>query len=336
MSDLYSSAVVLFLPGVGEHNSLSIYDYCSFNKIVTLVGNVKISTTQSKFGTGAIYCDGFNSALIVGIGGDWAFLHNNTDFTVEGWVYWSGGSSDLTLLSTAASTGHIGIYFPLLGSNGNKLHIQIFRGVSDSKLAYTSTTGLTANTWTHIAFCYDSSTNNGYFYINGTQAGQGAPTVSGTWPSHSSSNPSFSLAVGRYQYMTPGGHFNGYINHLRITRGVIRYTTSFTAPTVPYDAPDRGTGVRSAGGLRRDLVDGGRFRIRGTVTEAGVAGAYRVRLFDRQSGRLLREGWSTPDGAYQFDYLAYRAQGYMAVAHDHGASPRNAALADLITPEPMP
>lgn len=336
MSDLYSSAVALFLPGVGENNSLSIYDYCSFNKNIVLIGNIKISTTQSKFGTGAIYCDGVNSALLIGIGGDWAFLHNNTDFTIDGWVYWSGGSSDLTLLSTAATTDHVGIYFAFLGSKSNKLHIQIYRGAPYSKLEYTSTTGLTANTWTHIAFCYDSSTMYGYFYINGTQVGPGAPTVSGSWPSHSSSNPTFNLAVGRYQYNTPGGYLNGYLNYLRITRGVIRYTASFTAPTVPYDAPDRGTAVHSAGGLRRDLVDGGRFRIRGTVTELGVAGAYRVRLFDRQSGRLLREGWSAADGTYQFDYLAYRAQGYVAIAHDHGDNPHNAAIADLITPEPMP
>lgn len=92
-------------------------------------------------------------------------------------------------------------------------------------------------------------------------------------------------------------------------------------------------------GLSSTLPGGllsGFHRITGTVTELGAAGAYRVRLFDRKTAMCLRETWSAPDGAYTFDHLAYQANGYFAIAHDHGASPLNAAIADLITPEPMP
>lgn len=86
-----------------------------------------------------------------------------------------------------------------------------------------------------------------------------------------------------------------------------------------------------------DIEDGGGYRIAGTVTELGVAGKYRVRLFDKVSGRLIRETWSDPvTGAYAFERIAYRAQGYIIVAHDHGASPHNAAVADFATPEAMP
>lgn len=87
--------------------------------------------------------------------------------------------------------------------------------------------------------------------------------------------------------------------------------------------------------LRRDTQDGGAYRIVGTVTELGTAGVYRVRLFDRYSSRCLRETWSAEDGAYSFTYIAYRQNGYFAVAYDHGANPLNAAIADLITPEAM-
>lgn len=88
--------------------------------------------------------------------------------------------------------------------------------------------------------------------------------------------------------------------------------------------------------LRRNLEDGGAFRITGTVTELGTAGRYRVRLFDRASGRCLRETWSAADGSYAFPSMAYRLNGYFVVAYDHGNSPLNAAIADLITPEAMP
>lgn len=81
---------------------------------------------------------------------------------------------------------------------------------------------------------------------------------------------------------------------------------------------------------------GGYHRITGTVTELGVAGPYRVRLFDRVTALCIRETWSAADGVYAFEHLAYQANGYFAIAFDHGANPLNAAIADLITPEPMP
>lgn len=86
----------------------------------------------------------------------------------------------------------------------------------------------------------------------------------------------------------------------------------------------------------RDMVDGGGHQIVGTVDEMGVAGAYRVRLFDRSSARCIRETWSAADGSYSFPYIAYLHQGYFAIAFDHGDNPLNAAIADMITPEPMP
>lgn len=88
--------------------------------------------------------------------------------------------------------------------------------------------------------------------------------------------------------------------------------------------------------LRADTQDSGGYRITGTVTELGTPGPYRVCLFDRLSKRCLRETWSDADGAYAFPFIAYRVNGYFAVAYDHGASPLNAAIADFITPEPMP
>jgi len=88
--------------------------------------------------------------------------------------------------------------------------------------------------------------------------------------------------------------------------------------------------------LRRDMQDGGGYRMAGTVDELGVVGSYRVRLFDRKSARCIREVWSAADGSYVFNHLADRPNGYFVIAYDHGDAPLNAAIGDLITPEPMP
>lgn len=87
---------------------------------------------------------------------------------------------------------------------------------------------------------------------------------------------------------------------------------------------------------RFDSADGGYYRIVITVDEQGVVGPYPLRLFDRRSGRLVRSAWAGADGVCVFENIAYRLQGYFAIAMDHGADPENAAIADLITPELMP
>ena len=51
---------------------------------------------------------------------------------------------------------------------------------------------------------------------------------------------------------------------------------------------------------------------------------------------MAREMWSDSNGNYAFNFIAYREDGYFAVAHDNDGNPLNAAIADLITPEPMP
>ncbi len=81
----------------------------------------------------------------------------------------------------------------------------------------------------------------------------------------------------------------------------------------------------------------GWYRITGIVDRLGVVGSYHVALFDARNQQLLADTWSTSAGAYTFDYLAYIPNGYFVVAHDRQTGgPFNAAIADLITPEPMP
>ena len=74
----------------------------------------------------------------------------------------------------------------------------------------------------------------------------------------------------------------------------------------------------------------GSYSISGTVKELGVTGAYRVRLFDKQSARCIRETWSAGNGTYSFENLADLT--YFVVAYDHGATPQNAAVVDSVQP----
>lgn len=84
-----------------------------------------------------------------------------------------------------------------------------------------------------------------------------------------------------------------------------------------------------------DREDGGLYRIYGVVDRTGSPGSYRWRLFDRVSGRMIRELWTDSDGSYSFDNIAYRYQGYTMVLHDHSDTPCNATIFDRVTPVAM-
>lgn len=88
--------------------------------------------------------------------------------------------------------------------------------------------------------------------------------------------------------------------------------------------------------MRRDVQDGGPGRIAGTVAvdaSPDVPVRRRVRLFHRESGRLVRETWSdATTGAYEFAGLAIAE--YFVLAHDHTAE-FNAVVKDAITPQEL-
>ena len=79
-----------------------------------------------------------------------------------------------------------------------------------------------------------------------------------------------------------------------------------------------------------DLYFGGSGTLCGTVTEKGVPGKYRVRLYAQDTGLLARETWSDPaTGYYAFPFLSTTIECFL-VAFDHTATIQNAAIRDHV------
>lgn len=95
----------------------------------------------------------------------------------------------------------------------------------------------------------------------------------------------------------------------------------------------KGRGQRA----RIDALDGGRFKIVGTLKVKGTPDtpvARKVLLFEYRSMRVIRETWSNPvTGAYAFNLI--KNQQYVVLADDYTATYR-AVVADKILPEAMP
>jgi hypothetical protein len=184
---------------------------------LTLFGNAKISSTQSKFGG--------TSLVLGGTVNDFALSNNLDDlsgpFTIECWA-WTNSTSNSYIFC-------VGSYKPELGINGNDLRMYISGG---GYINFFTGGEFTINTWHHIALVRDSS-NVIKCYLNGT-ASATTYTVAGTLASLGQ------LFIGGEKNGAAAiSHpWNGYIDDLRISNGVARYTSNFTPPSAAF--PDIG------------------------------------------------------------------------------------------------
>jgi hypothetical protein len=194
-----------------------IFDNDSSNNFETL-GNAQISTTQSKFNTSSMYFDGTGDYLTSGASSpsyDW-----QGDITVEAWVYPSS-------LNGSASQGY-GIVGTHFASLDGKTCIYIYGNGKPGvgKIGVNEITGsagnIVAGSWQHLAVVRSGSTTT--IYVNGSSVGSGTTAV---WSTGSS--PIYIAYAA-----SPNIVFNGYINDLRITKGIARYTTNFTPSSVPF------------------------------------------------------------------------------------------------------
>ena len=209
--------VSLLLYGNGINGSTTITDSSPTPKTVTAEGNAQISTVQSKFGGASIAFDGTGDR--VSVANNAALDFGTGDFTVECWV-----RSIAALTSYSLEFAHIcgkgngvagGTY--ALGFYQSKI---LF--FSNASLAKLGTSTLTNNTWYHFAACRSGSTLK--LFVDGMEEYSGTDTTNYT------SSQSFN--AGDRQASDPGSQYplNGYIDDLRITKGVARYTANFTPP----------------------------------------------------------------------------------------------------------
>jgi Concanavalin A-like lectin/glucanases superfamily len=181
-------------------------------KVVTAVGDAKLSTAQKKFGTASLSLDGTGDYVTVPSQTDFEF--GTGDFTIECWVYRT---------NTSLTEGYIDFrtagtqYAPLIYVAGTTLYYFVNGANRINATALTST-----NTWYHIAVTRVSATNSTKMFVNGTQVGS-------TWTDTSTYIQS-SVTIGANY--AGASSVNGYIDDVRISKGVARYTSNFTAPTL--------------------------------------------------------------------------------------------------------
>jgi hypothetical protein len=213
--------VSLLLHGDGTNGSTTITDNSLTPKTITANAGARISTTQSKFGGSSIeFLSNANTSLTVAP--STAFQFGTGSFTVEAWIY----QRTIAQYSTILEVGnHLGAsaFVIISGSSGLYFYCGGFYG---------SSTILTTNQWNHVAISYDGSTVKSF--TNGIL--NFSVAFSGNLTDYSTVSVGYPLGYIP-SASTNAYRFNGYIDELRVTKGVARYTSNFTPPTLQFTNP---------------------------------------------------------------------------------------------------
>jgi hypothetical protein len=237
-ADSYASNVSLHLKMDGANGSTTFTDSSPNALAVTAVGNAQISTAQSKYGGSAGYFDGTGDYL--SIAANSAIDLGSGDFTIEFWVRPAAKTN-----AVDAVFGY-GNYSCMFYHDGTNWTLEMSSTGSSNQLVITCT--VTLNTWQHIAIVRNGSSI--VVYKDGVSSATG--TFTGTVTTNART-----LRIGDNGNSQ---NINGYIDELKITKGVARYTSAFTSPPIPSTCTDltRSKNVGTlTGGVDYNFSNGG-------------------------------------------------------------------------------
>ena len=220
------SNVSLLLHMDGANGSNTFVDNSLNNFTVTANGNVQISNAQSKFGGTSAYFDGVGDGL--SIASNSAFGFSTSAFTVELFAFLTangavGGTTLFDFRSSATTTPWT--FYVANNGAGNRLGMYYATGTG---FAEWNGSGpfLSLNQWYHIALVRDGSTYKAFLDgIQGTLTAGSANAVNLGTPKPCR----IGIAVDG-----TSGPYTGYIDELRVTKGVARYTANFTPPVSAF------------------------------------------------------------------------------------------------------
>lgn len=201
----------------GTNASTTFTDSSSNALTVTANGNAQISTAQGKFGGASALFDGTGDSLTVASNAAFTLDGN---FTIEFWLY-VNTMKQSGVISNGASSFSGTAFVIVLNHSTQTNKLSIWNAPSNNSAALCTTGTLTTGTWYHAAFVRSGTTLTSY--LNGV-----AGTTATTSATFTTSATNF--RVGRYW----NGDFDGYIDEVRITKGVARYTSTFAPPILPF------------------------------------------------------------------------------------------------------
>lgn len=208
----------------GDDGSTTVTDSSSNGYTISVTGGAQIDTAFSKFGGSSLLLDTAGDYLTVPDSADWNF--SNGDFTIDFWTQLKTvGLISAFFCQYVNSTSYI--IFDL--NSENKPEIFCISG-GTVLVSLKANTALVTDTLYHLAYVRYGS--NAKIFINGTSQ---ELTVSTDFGTNTLPNFAADLVIGANPSNT-SRRVDGWMDEIRISKGIARWTSDFTPPTEEYAA----------------------------------------------------------------------------------------------------
>ena len=209
----------LELDGTGDYLKIESNNDFGFGKSARVPkninqnGDVSSQTSVKKFGAGSIQFDGTGDYLDIVSNDDFAF--GVADFTIETWIYKTADTGQEIIFDfrSAATDNAVAIGIRSV----NKPYVYV-----NGSYEIQSSTSLSLNNWNHVAYSREGTT--GTLYVNGSSVGSWTDTTNYL------ARP---LVIGAL-YTGASTELTGYLDDIRISKGIARYTSAFPVTTTPF------------------------------------------------------------------------------------------------------
>lgn len=197
----------------------------SNNVWLTGKGTAQVSTSVKKYGTGSIYLPNNTSSITLSGSttektNSSAFNLGTGNFTVELWAYSTANNTNRCMFAIHTDGGTQYLSIQITSSNYSRFSLG-----NSTNFGTTNTFTISPNTWYHYALVRNGTAVT--LYVDG---------VAKSTMTSSTNIPVAPACVGRAYVDQPGAfeQFPGYIDDVRVTKGIARYTVNFTPPAGPF------------------------------------------------------------------------------------------------------
>ena len=182
------------------------YTWLPSSTLITNSGDPYLETAQKKFGISSLY---LNGSSYVTVASDTRFAYNKEDFTIE--FFWrpTALGTQQVLVDQRSAANEAAIYLEMDTSGNIRLYVL-------GAYQITSSNACSAGSFNHVAVSRASGTTR--MFVNGTL----------TATTYTDANVYAERPIRIGASFSGATLATGYIDEVRVSRGVSRYTTTFT------------------------------------------------------------------------------------------------------------
>lgn len=206
----------------GTNGQTTFTDFSSSPASLSSGNGAAVSTTRSMFGTGSLLLNGTNQSVgttrQIGIG--------TNPFTAEAHIRPTAAQAG-RIVGAQSSGSTNAVFFLRVNADGSvQMYLRNAAGIgTQNVLSAAGLVSMTDTAWYHLA---GTRSAGGVYtvWLNGTSVA--TLTSTNTDPNQGGNNYGFGSQYASAEF------YKGYIDNIRVTEGVCRYTGSFTPPTAAY------------------------------------------------------------------------------------------------------